>query len=179
MAKKEPTLSDEIKHMAFFLNKTNKILAINMFLNRANTWNKTTGKILSSIIGALIASAWASTPIIYAYTNDTFWLKVFFVFIAIALIIGFQLMWIKAIVEVRSLKNVLNADMKDMDKPSDNDPNTKFFVGYKNHKYRVIDSKAPEHNKQYFLYPIYARINENNTMTFFKSTQITQVSSEN
>jgi len=167
----------EIKDLDVLMASMHKTIIVMNFAVRFHLWYKRIGDIISSITGAIIGSAWASTLIIYICTNNTFWLKVFFGFIAVILIIAFQMMWFNALMKYQSNKGAIK-DMSKMDNPDADDVNLKVFDEYKNFKYRVTDKHDPQYNKQFFLYPMYGRWNSNGTIMVFKSTQIIQTTEE-
>ena len=173
-------ITKDSKHFDAIFHSINRTLILTGFMVNAMVWYEKRGKIISSIIGSIICSAWASTLIVYICTENVFWLKIFFGFLAVCLICAFQLMWINPIIEHFSNKNKvpMPIDMKRITVPDTNDPNLKLFSDYKHIKYRVIDKNDASYNKQLFLYPIYGRLNGNGTMSFFKTTQITQASEE-
>lgn len=167
----------EIKDLEVLMNSMHKTMIVANFMVKLHLWYKRVGEIISSVIGAIIGSAWASTLIIYICTDNTFWLKVFFGFISVILIIAFQMMWFNSLMRYKIIKGATK-DMVKMDNPDADDVNLKFFDGYKNFKYRITDKHDPQYNKQFFLYPMYGRLNGNGTLIFFKSTQIIQTTEE-
>jgi len=167
----------EFKDLESVMASANNVLIMGLWIFKIQKWYKTTGRIVSAVIGALLGSAWASTLIVWICTDNAFWLKLFFGTIAVILILMFQTMWMDELMK-RGCKTAINSDMTNMDKPEPLDVNLKFFDGYKNFKYRITDPKCPEYNKQFFLYPVYARLSENGAIMFFKTTQIRQTNEE-
>lgn len=170
--KKEP-----IEDLNQIFESANKLITLALWITHIQKWYKTTGQIISSIFGAIIGSAWASMLIVYAYTGEAVWLKIFFGTLGIILVLWFQCIWIETLFK-RPRTPVITPDMAKMDKPDTNDINLKAFSGYKNFKYRITDPQCPEYNKQFFLYPIYARLTGDGRLLYFKTTQIRQTTEE-
>ena len=163
------------KELDSVMASANNVLLVGLWIFKIHKWYKTTGKVVSAFFGAIIGSAWASTLIIYICTDNAFWLKLFFGVIAVVIILMFQTVWIDALL---NQQKPVNCDMAKMDRPNPNDVNLKFFDGYKNFKYRITDPKHREYNKEFFLYPVYARLNGNGSIMFFKTTEIRQTNEE-
>ena len=164
---------NSFKELESVMASANNVLILWLWLFKVNKWYKTTGKVVSSFLGAIIGSAWASTLIIYIYTDNALWLKIFFGTIAVILILIFQVMWIETLLLKQPVRQPI-MDMTEVYTPNPSDINLKMFNGYKHCKYRITDPSAPEYNKQFFLYPVYARLHGDGRIMFFKTTQITQ-----
>jgi hypothetical protein len=135
-------------------------------------WFYTIGQFIVEIGGAIIGTAWASMLVIYIFTGNTLYLKLFFGVIALGLIFYFQIMWIEALRKYKQKKFINSLDMSNLDKPNANDINLKFFTEDEPVKYLVTDKKDKAYKKIMFLYPIYGRLNNNGTVTFLKKSQI-------
>jgi len=168
---------DSTKEFGKLMGSMNRTLRMANLFIKFYLWYKNTGELISKIIGALLGSAWASTLIIYICTENVFWLKVFFGTIGLILALAFQIVWINAIIAHKNKnRKPIIIDMKDMVEPKKDDINLKKFSGYKHVKYRVLDKNDPQYGMQFFLYPMYGRLNDNHSLTYFKTTQITEVS---
>lgn len=163
---------DSFKELGSVMASANKLIILSLYILKVRQWNKNKGQVITTIFGSVIGSAWASTLIVYICTDNTFWLKMFFGTIAVILILMFQVMWIESLLKQPVRQPIM--DMTEIYTPNPSDINLKMFNGYKHCKYRITDSNCPEYNKQYFLYPVYARLHGDGRIMFFKTTQITQ-----
>jgi hypothetical protein len=163
----------DINDISYVLEKTLSKLTFWMSLY---IWIRTIGVLIYKIIGAIIGTAWASLLIAYTYTDDNFYLKLFILIPSIMIITYFQIYWIQAIIKYRNNKKYSLFDMSKMNEPDKNDVNNIFFKDVSPRKYKVIDEKEKRcHNKEYFLYPVLARLNPNGTMSFFKENQLEEI----
>lgn len=136
-------------------------------------------KFITEIIGAILGTIWASTLLIYIFTENKFYLKLFVGLIAIGLIFYFILMLLESIGKRKREKYFESLDMANFETPPLNDINIKFFSEEEPIKYLVTDKNDPMYSKIMFLYPMYGRLNPNKTVTFFKKNQIEPITNIN
>lgn len=168
---------DNINDLMYSLNKTLKRLS---FWVSVLVWFNTIGKLLSKIVGSFIATIWAGLLIAYAYTGNQFYLNVFFGIIGGMFILYSQFYWIEELINYRKRKKYTLFDMTKMNEPDKNDVNNAFFPNVTPKKYKVIDKNDKKcYDKQYFLYPVLARLNPDGTVSFFKDTQLEEIKNTN
>jgi len=132
-------------------------------------------ELLTGIFASNLGMAWASTLVLYVFTGDMLCLKLFFGVIALGLMFYFIVMLLETIGKRRRDNYINSLDMASMDKPFTTDINNMFFPEEEPVKYIVTDKNDPMYKKILFLYPIYGRLNQNKTITFFKKNQIEPV----
>jgi hypothetical protein len=141
-------------------------------------WFKTQGRLIINIFGSILGIALSSLLILYVYTDNKLYLNVFTLTIGSSMILMFILFIIESITNyLMGVKN--NKSFKDMSRmtaPDKDDINIALFKNTEPKKYKVNDEKDKlAHNKQLFLYPVYARMNPNGTMSFFRKEQLEEV----
>lgn len=142
-------------------------------------WTIKIRKFITEIVGSIFGAIWASTLLIYIFTDNKFYLKLFVGLIAIGLILYFVIMLLESIGKRKREKYIESLDMASFETPPPNDINIKFFPEEEPIKYLVTDKNDPMYKKIMFLYPVYGRLNPNKTITFFKKNQIEPITNIN
>jgi len=142
-------------------------------------WTIKIRKFITEIVGSIFGAIWASTLLIYIFTENKFYLKLFAGLIAVGLIFYFIIMLLESIGKRKREKYFESLDMANFETPPLNDINIKFFSEEEPIKYLVTDKNDPMYSKIMFLYPMYGRLNPNKTVTIFKKNQIEPIKNIN
>jgi hypothetical protein len=83
----------DLKQMNDAIKSINRGIRVVRVATNFMLWYKKYMEVFAIIVSAIVSTAWAITPIIYIYTENTFWIKVFLGVQAIVLIIWSQSIW--------------------------------------------------------------------------------------